>query len=271
MYYKTPLNRMAVAVTEDAPFTIEVEEPKVPIVQGGIYRLGVNVKRKEGFDGAVSVRTIWNPPGINAPSEITIGKGETRGIIQLQAGGDSQPKVWQTAIIGVSSADGDLWVASPFFNLEVATPYANGKFTMTSTEQGQPAELMMDLTNFKPFEGKAKLVLSGLPVRATAEPVEFTKDDKRVVFKITTEDKTPVGQHKGLFCNADIPLKEGIVNQTVAVEGVLRVDAPRKKTVEEPKKEVAKVEPPKTDAPVLSRLEQLRKEQSAAGGAMTGK
>lgn len=268
VYYTVPLDRLALGVTKEAPFTIEVEQPKVPVVQGGTLRVGVVVHRKPGFEGAVKVRPLYNPPGITGPNEITIEKGSTRDTILLQAGGDAQAKTWQTAVIGSTTInEGDLWTSSPFYNLDISTPYQNGKIQMTSVEQGQVAELSVDLTNFKPFEGKAKLILSGLPVRCTTEAVEFTKDDKRVTFKVTTEEKSPAGQHKGLFCNAEIPLKDGSVNQTVAVEGVLRIDAPRKKVVEEPKKEIAKVEPPKELPAALSRLEQLRKEQ----GAMSGK
>lgn len=268
IYYTTPVDRLAVAVTEEAPFSLEVEPPKTPLVQAGTMRLGVIVRRKEKFDEAVQIKMVYSPPGVNSPAEITIPKGQSRGEILLQAGGDSQLRKWQTAVIGSAQVGGgDLWVSTPFFDLDVASPYESGKVAMTSVEKGQTASVTVELNNHKPFEGKARMVLGGLPARCTAEPVEFTKDDKSVTFKVVTEEKAPPGQHKSLFCNAEIPLNGAKIEQTVAVNGTLRIDAPRKKT-EEPKKEVAKAEPPKEQPATLSRLEQLRLEQARD---MTGK
>ena len=263
VYYTTPVDRLAVAVTEEAPFSLEIEPIKVPLAQGGTLRLGVIVHRKEKFDEAVQIKLVYSPNGVNSPAEITIPKGESRGEITLQAGGDSLARKWQTAVIGSAQVGGgDLWVSTPFFDLDVATPFENGKLAMTSVEQGKVADVVCELTNFKPFDGKAHVVLSGLPPRCKADPVEFTKNDKQVTFHVTTEEKSPAGQHKGLFCNAEIPMNGSAISQTVAVDGTLRIDEPQKKPVDEPKKEVAKVEPPKEQKPVLSRLDQLREEQA---------
>src|SRR5262249_49330871 len=56
--------RTAVAVGEPAPYSIEVIEPKVPLVQNGSYNLRVVAKRAEGFKGPITVFPLWTPPGL---------------------------------------------------------------------------------------------------------------------------------------------------------------------------------------------------------------
>ena len=51
-FWNRTVDRLAVAVTEEAPYSIEVVEPKVPLVRGGSMDLKVVAKRKEGFTAA---------------------------------------------------------------------------------------------------------------------------------------------------------------------------------------------------------------------------
>ena len=50
-YMRHYTDRTAVAVGEPAPYSIEVIEPKVPLVQNGSFNLRVVAKRAEGFKG----------------------------------------------------------------------------------------------------------------------------------------------------------------------------------------------------------------------------
>src|SRR5262249_18743184 len=49
------VDRLAVAVTEECPYTIEIVEPKVPLVRGGSMGLKVRAIRKPGFKAAIAV------------------------------------------------------------------------------------------------------------------------------------------------------------------------------------------------------------------------
>jgi len=85
---------------------------------------------------------------------------------------------------------------------------------------------------------------------------------------IQTTDKTPVGQHKNLFCTVTILQNGEPVVHRVGMGGVFRVDPKPKEPVAakpvEEKKVVAKNEPaPKA----LSRLEQLRLEAQKEAAA----
>ena len=75
-----------------------------------------------------------------------------------------------------------------------------------------------------PFEGKARLVLLGVPQGVTAEEREITKDDKEVKFNIKAAPDAQVGQARQLFVQFNL-IRDGepMVN-TFAGGGILRVD-----------------------------------------------
>ena len=72
------VDRLAVAVTEECPYTIEIVEPKVPLVRGGSMGLKVRANRKPGFKAAISVYLPWNPPGVGSAAASPSRKGRTR-------------------------------------------------------------------------------------------------------------------------------------------------------------------------------------------------
>ena len=51
-YLHTPIDKLACAVTEPAPFRIEVEEPKSALVQNGEMRAQVQGPAREGVSTA---------------------------------------------------------------------------------------------------------------------------------------------------------------------------------------------------------------------------
>ncbi|MFO0946333.1 MAG: PPC domain-containing protein [Planctomycetota bacterium] len=55
VYYQTSVDRLAVAVTDEAPFKISVVEPKVPLVQNGSMELKVIAERKEGYNAPIAL------------------------------------------------------------------------------------------------------------------------------------------------------------------------------------------------------------------------
>jgi len=69
-------------VTEEVSFKINVVQPKVPLVQGGAMNLKVVAERKEGFKAPITLRMLWNPPGVGSQNEVVIPEGQTRRSIQ---------------------------------------------------------------------------------------------------------------------------------------------------------------------------------------------
>jgi hypothetical protein len=153
-----------------------------------------------------------------------------------------------------------MMTASPFVKLSVEEPFVNMKLSMATAKQGEPADMVATVENLREFEGQADTQIFGLPAHSTAPVLKVDKTTGDLNIPITTSEKTPVGQHKNLFCTVTI-MKDGEpILHRVGMGGVFRVDPkpkePAPKPAETPKV-VAKNEPkPKP----LSRLEQLRLE-----------
>ena len=80
-------DRMAAAVTEAVPFHIEIVPPQVPLVQNGNMGLKVSASRDSGFKGAITLRMLYNPPGVSSHDSVTIPEGQTEGVVTLTADG----------------------------------------------------------------------------------------------------------------------------------------------------------------------------------------
>lgn len=234
-YYHTRADKVYVAVVEAAPFRIEVDEVKVPLVQGGSMSLKVKAIRDSGFDEAINLKMLWNPPGISSSSDITIAKGANDGVCTLNASGNAELRKWKIAVLGSATVNGGtLYVSTPLTPLEIAEPYLTGKIETVSVSPGQSAKLVCKLDQKKAFEGKATVKLMGLPDKITAPEVQITKDDKEAAFAVTVDSKCNNGSHKNLFCHVEVVEQEQPIPHNIASGGVLRV-VPPKKAAEEKK------------------------------------
>ena len=264
-FYQAKVDKLAVAVAEEAPFKIRVVEPKVPIVQSGAMQLKVAVERKEGFTAPITLVMPWAPPGVSAGGA-TIAEKATEATIPLNASGDAAVNKWKVCVLGTADVGGPVWVSTQLAELEVAPSILGGKIEMAAGERGKPVQVLCKIEQKKPFEGKAKLELLGLPPNTTAEPKEIAATDTEVIFDVATNEKSPTGQHKTLFCQLTVTQAGEPIQQTLAGGGVIRIDAPSP-----PKPNVTPVAAATpTDAKPakpLSRLEKLRLEQASQQGA----
>jgi len=238
-YYHTRADKLYVAVVEAAPFKIEIDEPKVPLVQGGSMNLNVKAIRDEGFDAPIDLKMIWNPPGVSSSSDITMAKGASNAVCTLNASGNADLRKWKIAVLGSATVNGGtVYVSTPLTQLEIAEPYVSGKIETVSVSPGQSTKLVCKLEQKKPFEGKATVKLMGLPDKITAPEVQITKGDTEATFNVTVDPKCNNGSHKNLFCHVDVVEHEQAIPHNIASGGVLRV-VPPKKGAEEPKKVAA--------------------------------
>jgi len=269
IYGQTSVDKIAAAVVEEAPFSILMVEPKVPLVRGGTMDLKVVAMRKAGFDEPITVRMLYNPPGVGSANEVVIPKGETNGLYRLNANGDAEIRNWKIALIANANVAGaPVWVASQLGSLSIAEPYVGMKIEMASAEPGQTARVFCMLEQKVPFEGKASCKLLGLPNGATTADAAFTKDDKQVVFDVATTAATPAGQHKSLFCAVTVEKDGEPIQHSVGGGGCLRIDPPKPAPVEVAAAKPAAAPEPKpapAAAPAekpLTRLEKLRLEHA---------
>jgi hypothetical protein len=238
-YYGTRVDKLLVAVTEAAPFKLRIEPPKVPIVQGGSMELKVIAERDTGFDEPISVRLVWNPPGVTSQPDITISKGESSAFYTLNAKSGASLRSWKIAAHGSATVNGgSLWVSSQLTPLEVAEPFLTAKIESSACQPGNSTNIVVKLEQKIPFEGKAAIRLIGLPEKAEVPEKEITCKDTEVVFPLKVDPACPIGSHKNLFCTAAIKKAGEVIPHNLGAGGILRI-VPVKKPV------AAKAEPKK--------------------------
>jgi hypothetical protein len=261
-FWSRTVDRMAVAVTEECPYTVEVVEPKVPLVNSGTMNLKVVAHRKEGFKAPISVYFPWLPPGVGASGGIVIPEGQNEALIPMNANG-AEARSWKLVIHGDSSVPGGpVRVSSQLFNLRIDQPYLQLAYTNTMVEQGKETDLAVKVTKLKDFPGEATVTLIGLPNNATTDVQKINKDTADMTFHIATKGDTPAGNHANLFCQVVITENgEPIVHNLGT--GAIRVEvpiAPKAEVEPMPATEAAAPAPAEPAAKPLTRLEKLRKE-----------
>jgi hypothetical protein len=284
-------DRFAVAVTDEAPFSIEVIEPRVPLVRGGSMELTVKAHRKPGFKTPIGVALLWNPPGLGSSGSVTIPEGQDEASIPINAGDGAELKTWRTVVVGTAEVPnpidtpapdprpgnrgegrlGTITVASQLAPITVAEKFVNFELQAATVEQGKETDVVVKVTRLADFEGAAQVTLLGLPNKVTADPKTITRDTTELIFHLTTDKASPAGNHTNLVCQAVI-MKDGEPIVHKLGPGRLRIDMPippkpnAKPTTAQP---VASSPAAKTEKP-LSRLEQLRRERQQAVSGGTG-
>ncbi|QJW93576.1 PPC domain-containing protein [Frigoriglobus tundricola] len=276
VYSRHVFDRTAVVVSEAAPYSIKVIEPKVPLVQNGSANLRVVAKRAEGFKGAITVFPLWTPPGMGIQGSAVIPEGQTETLLPMNAAPNAAARKWKTAVTAVADAGkGPVWTSSQLFALEVAAPFVTLTMERPAVEQGKDTQLFCKVAVATPFEGKAKVALIGLPAKTTTQVIEITKDTKEFAFPIVADKTSPVGQHN-VFAQVIIDRGgEQIAGNTGGTQLRIDVPLPPKVAVATPTPAPMTPKPatptPPTPPKRLTRLEQLRleaeeREKAAAAG-----
>ena len=235
-YSRSEVSQIAAAVVEAVPFTVRIVEPKVPLVQSGEAAWKIIADRQEGFDEPITVKMLWNPPGVTSPPDLVIPKGASSVDYKLNASNKAEVRKWKTAVVATATVKGGAaHVSSQLAELEIAAPFLAGKIDLTKVERGQTAKLVCKLEQKNPFAGTAVARLVGLPANTTASDVEITQDSTAATFEIVTTDKSPLGSHKNIFCSVTLTRDGEPITHLIAQGSVLRIDASRPKTAGESK------------------------------------
>lgn len=266
VFWAQSVDRLPVAVAEAAPFSIQVNEPKAPLVRNGQMQLRVIAKRDEGFTGTIRLRVPFRPPGVGASNSITIPGDQTEAHIPVNANGNAPLGEWKLVVTADAPAPGggSYSISSSLFGLTIASPFLAFTPQATTVEQGQETTMHVAVARLAELEGPVTVELARLPHHVTADPVLLTTDASDLTFTIKTQADSPPGQHRGLFCLARCTRNgEPVVHRLPA--GELRIDKPLPPAIAaaappEPKPQ----EQPPTERP-LTRLEKLRRQHEQHG------
>jgi Bacterial pre-peptidase C-terminal domain len=266
--------RLALAVTEELPYTISVDQPQVPLTRLGNSELVVRAVRKEGYKDAIPLRVLYNPNGVSANGSIAIAEGQSEAKIPITANGQAAIGTFPITVLAhAKSKNAAVWCATEFIKLDVQDVFFDFKFPKAVITQGESGFVVIEVDSKRPPEGTVELELVGIPAGVTApQPkVAWTEGTAQVSFPVSISADARAAQHKTLVIKATITRPNGQIFHTQGT-GELQIVPPPPK----PAAEVVAAAPPPPAAPApvaaappkpLSRLEQLRQAQNASKGS----
>lgn len=195
VFYSWPVDRLAMAVAEPAPFSLEVVQPKTPLVRNGNKALKVIARRQEGFNEKIDLRFPWAPNGVGTGTA-ALEPEATETVISVDAQANAPVGVHSLALVGTAAG---YTVATPFFTLEVAEPWTTFEVPNVETEQGKPVEIVVKVNPLQEYAGEFSAELLGLPkgVTAPAQPLSHGVTELRFPLEVAAD--APEGKHGGLF------------------------------------------------------------------------
>jgi hypothetical protein len=215
------VDRIAVSVAEPAPFTVRIATIQAPFVHNTGRNLLVEVVRKEGFVDPITLSFPYLPGGVKGGSATIPGDASAIPIYLevTSAAGE------QIQNIFVQAQSAGYTVCSPLTPVNVQPQWFNFAVPNVETEQGKPVEMVVAVSQVKPFDGEFDVNLLSLPRGITTTPQKITKDTTEVRFPIEVAADAPVGKHPSVM---------GEVFVTVNGEGVRHVSGGGQVTVYEP-------------------------------------
>ena len=240
-FHSVRLDRFALAVTEAAPFGVELIPPTVALCQGGELSLEARIARREGFDEPVDILAEWLPTGLAGESAVTVSPGQHEARFAVHADPRARPGRYRIALNAtttgglVYSGVGRVRVSSAFVDLEVSEPYVTASIARSAVERGRRGEVVCDLDIRKPLPGRVEALLTHLPrgVNLVGPPPRIQHGDTRVAIPIEATAEALVGRYPGIVCEVTVEENGQTIRQHAGV-GVLRVDPSRGKTDAKP-------------------------------------
>jgi hypothetical protein len=265
-FWTRTVESLAVAVVDETPYSIEIVEPKVPLVRGGSMNLKVVATRKPGFTAPIAISLPWNPPGVGSAGGVSIPEKQNEALIPVNADGGAELKTWKIVVNGYSNGPtGPLMVSSQLAKLAIAAPFLGFTYQAVSVEQGKEVDMAIKVQKAVDFPGEAVVTLVGLPNKVTTEPKKITKDTTDLMFHLKTDKVSPAGNHANLFCQVIVTQNGEPILHNIGT-GQLRIDVPippkanAPAPAAAPKAVAAAPAPAAAPAKPLSRLEKLRLE-----------
>jgi hypothetical protein len=257
-YESLTVGKLAIVVTEGAPYSVKLSTPLVSLARDGSIDLVATVGRAKGFDEAIEVSFPNLPPGVEMDGPGIVSPGRSDVVLRLFARPDADPVSWwlaaearppprrdrremtltlmaqinatagsgQGARRRRESAESLPSVASRLVPLELKPSPVVGRFEPASVEQGKTVTLACTLEPATAITGPMTATLEGLPPRAAAAPVAVAPGSGRVLFSVIIGATTPVGEYETLACRLTGEVEGREVAYRVGRGGRLKVHMP---------------------------------------------
>jgi hypothetical protein len=228
------LDKYVLAVTQPAPFQVELGQPDAPLSQNGEIELKVKLVRNEGFKDPVEIQTDWLPPNVSKEGSVTIAAGKNEGVFHIHADAKAAAGSYKIAM-NASTTGGDgfsgigrVRVSSAFVDLKIAEPMLTIELKRAAVERGQSSEIMGVVKPGKAFTENASVVLKRLPkgVQMLDPAPKITPRDTEVTFKIKADADALAGLYKDITCEVTV-VKDGQTIHQQTGSGILRIDPAR--------------------------------------------
>lgn len=230
------LSTFVSAVTESAPFAIEIDSPPAALVRGGELSIPVRVTRREGFDAPIAFQCDWIPPGVGVPPTTIIPTGESTAMLRLSGEPNAPLGPTPLVITGTNVRDdlddylgtGRVRVSSSIVPLLIADPYVELASQPDSLRRGERKKFVWTIEHKSPFEGSATARLLGLPkgVKVVGPAPVLDRDSKELAFQLEATDDALLGTINGLSCEVTVQAAGQEVRQRTG-RGTLRIDPRR--------------------------------------------
>jgi hypothetical protein len=220
LFQSAEVDRLAVAVVEEVPYSITLAKPVASLAPDGTVNLQIIATRSEGFDAPLEISFPFLPPWVDGPDKVIIPSGETQVSYPMHAWPKALPRTWQICAEARPGLAPDAApdrtgmeergrrrskplartaVASNLAELTIANAPVAGSIEPVVAEQGKTRDVSCVLERRGELPQKLTAVLEGLPNRVTAATVEVATADNEIRFILNPEDSCPVGTFPDLM------------------------------------------------------------------------
>ena len=227
------LDRYVLAVTEPAPFSVEIKSPAVALVRGGELAIPVHITRQNGFEAPVEFQCDWVSHGVSVQPTTTIRARESEGLLRIT--GEANAPLGHCPLVVTASTTRDdldpylgtgrIRVSSKIVDLTIAEPYVELASPPESVRRGEQKRYVWSVQQKSPFEGTASVTLLGLPRGVSVvEPLPvLTHTSKEIAFNIKATDEALLGSVRGMSCEVIVQAGGQEIRQRTG-SGTLRID-----------------------------------------------
>ncbi len=254
LFQQATVDQLAIAVINECPFRIELEEPTVAVPIDGGLGIRIHIERQTGFRSPLEVTLSALPEWMEGPASVTISPDESHAILRLRAlpkasemewpivaearasvGREKQPSFSMRAAEStpaVSPLDYPV-VCSSLRELKIAKTPCRGTPVDLVVEQGTERSITIALELDRNVPIPLTAVLEGLPNRVESGPVTLQSSQREVVFQLQIAPDAPVGEFRDLVCRLSSEIDGQPVDYwvargsrlTIAARGAANVDA----------------------------------------------